>query len=113
MSTSSAESVCRRVASTDETAVVIATALPDDGVKLMPTMGRVKLRISTPVGGVSYIVIERLALPPPPQFVVQVLFGPLQDDNDRAAIARRNRNAHFQFIEHPVDRIPQTIGRIA
>jgi hypothetical protein len=91
---------------------VIATWLPDEGVKLMAAMGSVKLKMSTPMGGVSYIVMLSLALPPP-QFVMQVLFGPLQDDNDKAAIAMRSRNARLQFIEHPVDKIAQTIGRIA
>ena len=111
MSTISAESVCRRVASSEVTAGVIANWLPDEGVKLMAAMGSVKLKRSTPVGGVSYIVMLRLALPPPQ--VVQVLFGPLQEDNDKAAIATRSRNARFQFIGHPVDKIAQTIGRIA
>jgi hypothetical protein len=64
-------------------------------------MGRLKLRMLVPEGGVSKIVMVTLALPLVQ--VVQVLFMPLQDDNDKAAIAATRVTAHFHFIEHPVD----------
>jgi hypothetical protein len=81
----------------------------DEGVRLMPTMGRLKLRMLVPVGGVSKIVMVTLALPLLLQ-LVQTLLTPLQEDNDSAAIATTSVNALFQFIEHPVAENEQATG---
>jgi hypothetical protein len=46
------------------------TAVPVDGVRLMPTIGRLKLRTVVPVGGISKRVTFTVALLV--QFVVQL-----------------------------------------
>jgi hypothetical protein len=59
----------------------------------MPAIGRVKLKTLAPVGGVSYIVMVRFAVPGP-QFVTQPppLFKPLQEERMAAEqMARRLR----------------------
>src|SRR5215470_4061577 len=87
------------------------TSLPEDGVRVIPAIGRLKLRRLVPAGSVSKIVTVTFAFPLPPQSV-QGLLGPLQEDNDIAATATRSVNPHFQFIEHPIDRIPEPIGHL-
>lgn len=75
------------------------TGLPVDGVRLMPTIGRVKLRTVTPVGGVSKRVTFTVALPVV-QFVVQVLLVPVQEASARAVKTRMSSD-HFEFMQTP------------
>lgn len=75
------------------------TGLPVDGVRLMPTIGRVKLRTVTPVGGVSKSVTFTVALPVV-QFVVQVLLVPVQEASARAVKTRMSSD-HFEFMQTP------------
>jgi hypothetical protein len=54
-------------------------------------IGKLKLRIVVPVGGVSEIVRLREEFPlPPPQFTVQGVFNPLQEASEAAAIRATN-----------------------
>src|SRR5208282_5572781 len=97
-----AESVCSRVASTDEVTVVTAWGLPEEGVRLMPTIGRVKLNTLVPVGGVSLREIVKLALPLVVQFVVQTVdFEPQQEVRMNIAEMPRIRRERFEFMQTP------------
>ena len=95
------ESVCRRVTSTDETLVGTDTGLPEDGVKLMPAIGSVKLNTSAPMGGTSKMDIVRLALPPP-QFVTHGVCIPLHEVNKVIENVASRPRYHFDFIDTPL-----------
>jgi phosphoribosylformylglycinamidine (FGAM) synthase-like amidotransferase family enzyme len=97
------ESVCRRVASTDETVVGICNGLPVEGVKLIPGIGRVKLSKSIPLGGVSKSVMLRVAFPVL-QFVVQRFLRPLQEFNETMPIAATNTNEYRKCMQNPATR---------
>ncbi len=97
----SAESVCKRVASTEETAAVRETALPEDGVKLNWEMGSVKLSTSRPVGGVSNIVMLTVALLPPQPVTHPPPLGPLQDASENKARTERTTKDILKFMQTP------------
>ena len=69
----------------------------------MPEMGKVKLRMLTPVGGVSVSTRFSVPLPPPPQFTVQGFFTPLQEERAKIA-ANASKTAHrLEFMQIPRD----------
>ena len=78
----------------------MGTALPVDGVRLMPTIGRLKLSTVTPLGGVSKSVMLTLASPVV-QFVVHLLLEPLQEASPRTAATTRRINVLFGFMQTP------------
>jgi hypothetical protein len=103
-------SVCRRVSSKsvegfDENT---DTAPPLDGVSVIPIIGIEKLTTDVFVGGVSEMVRLRVALPPPPQFVVHAFFNPLQELSIKIAAIAMNKRDFFEFIYIPQDWIRQT-----
>jgi hypothetical protein len=106
-STRSTESVCRRVASTELTRGVRGTGLPEEGVRVIPAIGSVKLSRVTPVGGVSNMVMLTLALPPPPPPPPPppLLFRPLQETSGRTAMPSISASKRFEFMHIPQVRI--------
>ena len=78
----------------------MGTGLPVDGVRLMPTIGRLKLSTVTPLGGVSKSVMLTLASPVV-QFVVHLLLEPLQEASPRTAAITRRSNVLFGFMQTP------------
>jgi hypothetical protein len=94
---------CRRVSSyfADELGENTDTALPFEGVSVIPMIGSEKLTILVLVGGVSEIVKLSLELPPPPQFVVHLFFNPLQELKVTIAAMTTKRRDFFEFIQHP------------
>lgn len=76
------------------------TALPLDGVSVIPIIGKLKLTTLVFVGGVSEIVMLKFALPPP-QFVVHELFKPLHELTAKTAASAANKSIFFEFIAHP------------
>src|SRR5664279_478127 len=96
------ESVCSLVISEDDTEVPTETGLPEEGVRLIPAIGSVKLSTEVPVGGVSYREIVRLAVPPP-QFETQgCVPKPLQEFKIATAqMASRPKN-NFDFMRTPL-----------
>lgn len=76
------------------------TGLPVDGVRLMPTIGKLKLRTFTPVGGVSKSVMLTVASPVV-QFVVHLVLEPLQEARGRTTRKIRRSNGRFEFIQTP------------
>ena len=76
------------------------TGLPVDGVRLIPTIGKVKLRTLTPVGGVSKSVTFTVASPVG-QFVVHLFLEPVQEARGRTTRKMRGSNRRFEFIKHP------------
>jgi hypothetical protein len=96
-----AESVCKRVISYEVGVIGTVTAVPLEGVRVIPATGSVKLSIETPAGGRSKRVILRFALPPP-QFVMHPpLFTPLQDAKRKTAADKVKTDNAFIFIPHP------------
>jgi hypothetical protein len=96
-----AESVCKRVISYDVGVIGTVTAVPLEGVRVIPATGSVKLSIETPAGGRSNRVILRFALPPP-QFVMHPpSFRPLQDAKRKTAADKVRTAKAFIFITHP------------
>ena len=81
---------------------------PPEGVRLIPAIGRLKLRTSTPVGGVSNSVTLTVAVPVVPQFVVHLFFSPLQELSASTPTSVMNIRDFFEFILTPHDRIRQT-----
>lgn len=100
-STISAESVCRRVASTELAAGVSTTGLPDFGERLMPAIGRVKLKRSIPVGGVSNKVIDTVALLEGQLVVQPPPCGPLQDASSSTKKNGNSESRRFEFMRAP------------
>jgi hypothetical protein len=85
------------------------TALPLEGVSVIPMMGKEKLTTVAFVGGVSEIVRLSEELPvPPPQFTVHGFFKPLQELKVNSAATTINKRDFFEFIDTPQDRIRQT-----
>src|ERR1700739_4201228 len=81
------------------------TSLPLEGVRLIPTIGRLKLKTLTPLGGVSYSVTFTIAFPVV-QFVVQVPpFFPLQEVSDRAPTTTKKFSLVFQFMQTPQENL--------
>jgi hypothetical protein len=74
-------------------------------------MGSVKLMTPTPAGGVSERVRLSLAFPLTVQFVVQVVFRPLQEVRAKIAEIPRIRNARFEFMQTPHVKIQHQTGR--
>ena len=118
----SAESGCRRTRSKE--GIVVGektfTGLPVVAeVRLMPMIGRLKLKKLAPAGGVSRIVTVRLALPPV-QPVVHVLpFGKPLHDEIRKTAAKKDNERRIRFIEHPTEvrtglprRAPALVGNL-
>jgi hypothetical protein len=101
------ESDCNRVSSkfAEENT---ETWLPVVGVSVIPTTGKVKLRMVVFAGGVSEMVRLSKELPLTVQFVMQVVFSPLQEFSVRKAARAANRRDFFEFIDTPHDRIRQT-----
>ena len=96
-----AESVCKRVISYDVGVIGTVTAVPLEGVSVIPATGSVKLSIETPAGGRSKRVILKFALPPP-QFVMHPpFFRPLQDAKRKTAGDKVKTANAFIFITHP------------
>jgi hypothetical protein len=95
-------SVCRRVnsKSVDGFDENTETALPLDGVSVIPIIGNEKLTTLALVGGVSEMVRLRDALPGPLQFVHGV-FKPLQELTAKIAAMAINRRDFFEFIAYP------------
>lgn len=81
---------------------------PVASVRLIPAIGRLKLRTSTPVGGVSNSVTLTVAVPVVPQFIVHLFFSPLQELRVTTAATVIHRRDFFEFIHAPHDRIRQT-----
>ncbi|HEY2459119.1 MAG TPA: DEAD/DEAH box helicase, partial [Candidatus Acidoferrum sp.] len=80
--------------------------LPLDGVSVIPTIGIVKLSKLTPVGGVSNIEIDTVALPVGPQLVQGGDdFKPLQEVSATAAVTARNASKPLERMHTPHDRI--------
>lgn len=76
------------------------TWLPVVGVRVIPEMGKRKLRTVTPVGGVSESV--RFSVPLlPPQFVTHRLCVPLQEESDRIAAKIAKTTYLLDFIQTP------------
>jgi hypothetical protein len=73
-------------------------------------MGSVKLITPTPVGGVSERVRLSVALPLTVQFVVQVVFRPLQEVRAKIAEIPRIRRARLEFMQTPHVQIKRHIG---
>jgi hypothetical protein len=70
-------------------------------VTVMPETRTLKLRMEGCMGGVSATKVKLiLAGPPPPQFVVHFVRGPLQEDSDKAANKRtaKNKRVLLRFI---------------
>jgi hypothetical protein len=83
------------------------TVLPLDGVNVIPIIGNVKLTTVVFAGGLSEIVILRLALPPPLQFVHGV-FSPLHELKAKIVTSAIKTSVFFEFIHIPHARIWQT-----
>jgi len=77
------------------------TALPLDGVSVIPITGSVKLTTLVFVGGVSEIVMLKPVFPPPPQFVTQTLFNPLHELTPQVASNATATRAILDFIRIP------------
>lgn len=103
-------SVCNRVnsKSVDGFEENTDTALPLDGVSVIPIIGNEKLTTDVFVGGVSEMVRLRVALPPPPQFVVHAFFNPLHELSTKITVTTMNKRDFFEFIHIPQDWIRQT-----
>lgn len=72
------------------------------GVRLMPAIGRVKLKTLAPVGGVSYMVMVRFAVPgPQPVTHPPPLFRPLQEESKNVELRARRLRDHFERIGTP------------
>jgi hypothetical protein len=95
------ESVCSRVISYDVGVIGTVTTEPVDGVRVIPAIGRVKLRMDTPAGGRSERVILKFAWPPPQPVEHPPFFKPLQDPNPITATNPTTRNIAFFFMKHP------------
>jgi hypothetical protein len=67
------------------------TALPLEGVRVMPMIGNVKLTMDVFVGGVSEMVMLS-DVSPPPQLVVHALCSPLHELNAKANVAATTSN---------------------
>ena len=102
----SAESLCSRTRSKEGIVVgeKTLTRLPVVAeVRLMPMMGRLKLKKLAPAGGVSRIVTVKLALPlVHPVVHVLPLGKPLQEEIRKTA-AKNDNERRIRFIEHPTE----------
>jgi hypothetical protein len=67
-----------------------ATWVPEDEVREIAIIGRVKLTTVVFVGGVSEMDTLSEALPPPPQFVTHRLPTPLQEESNKLAAHTAN-----------------------
>jgi hypothetical protein len=108
LSATSEESVCSRVISklAFDVGENMGIGLPLDGVSVIPTIGIVKLSKLTPVGGVSNIEIDTVALPVGPQLVQGGDdFKPLQEVSATAAVTARNASKPLERMHTPHDRI--------
>jgi hypothetical protein len=85
------------------------TTEPVEGVRLIPAMGSVKLRMEAPAGGRSNIEILKFALPVLQPVEHPPFFSPLHDANSRTAADKVKRNNAFVFITHP--RFHRTAGK--
>lgn len=96
-------SVCRRVnsKSLDGFDENTETALPLEGVSVIPIIGNEKLTTLALLGGVSEIVKLREAFPPPPQFVVHGVFNPLQELAAKMAAMAKKKRLFVEFITYP------------
>jgi len=100
------ESLCSLIKSTVTVVAgrVRLTALPVEGVREIPVMVTTNERMLVPGGGTrgrAASVALTLAEPCGPQFVVQRVFGPLQEATKRAAKKRVKERAFRQIIEDP------------
>ena len=101
---SKAESLCKRTRS-KETGVVgekTLTIMPVEEVRVMPTIGVLKLRNVAPAGGVSSTVSVRFALPAVHPVVHAVVPRPLHEPREKIAATKRNER-RIRFIEHPTE----------
>jgi hypothetical protein len=103
------ESVCKRDISYDVGMIGTVTTEPLEGVRLIPAMGSVKLKMETPAGGRSNIEILRCALPVLQPVEHPPFFSPLHEANSSTAADKAKRNNAFIFITHP--RCHRTAGK--
>src|SRR5216683_2232091 len=98
------ESDCNRVSSKldAELEANTGTWVPVDEVSVMPTMGKVKLRMVVFAGGVSEM--ETLSKASPfPQFVMHRLCVPLQEESERTAANTAKTRYFLEFMQTPHD----------
>lgn len=86
------------------------TGLPDEGVRLIPEIGRVKLTTLTPVGGTSESVRFSVAFPVGLQ-LVQGFFTPLHDESKNSELQTRRSFKNMDFIHVPQGRFDNPFPR--
>jgi hypothetical protein len=76
-------------------------ALPLEGVKVIPMMGKEKLTTLAPDGVVSEMVMLSDALPLPPQLVVHLFSSPLHEFRTANATITNSIRNRFESMDTP------------